>query len=60
MKLQIMFVELNNGRSLMLCDESGTPLPSQSSVTVRQDPHDVARVTVEFIIGRDVCLFGSD
>ena len=60
MKLQIMFVELNSGRALMLCDESGTPLPSQSSIAVHQEPNDVARVTVEFIIGDDVRLGAPD
>ena len=60
MKLQIRFVELRGGRTLMLCDESGTPLPDQSSVTIWQEPNDVARVTVEFIIGGDVRLDVAD
>ncbi len=60
MKLQIKFVDYNGGRVLMLCDESGDPLPDQLSVTVRQEPQDVARVTVEFVIGGDVRLGDAD
>ncbi len=60
MKLQIEFVESGHGRALMLCDESGAPLPDQRSVTVRQDPNAVATVTVEFLIGGDVSMAAAD
>ncbi len=60
MKLQIKFVELNGSRTLMLCDESGAPFQDQLSVIVRQGSQDVACVTVEFILGGDVCLVAAD
>ncbi len=59
MKLQVNFIDSCNGRVLMLCDESGEPLPGQRSVAIRQELDAVTVVTVEFRIGRNVKM-GAD
>ncbi|KFC62776.1 hypothetical protein FF80_03343 [Devosia sp. LC5] len=46
MKLKLQVV----GHHLMLCDESGEPLPNQTRIDISDRIDDLPRLTVEFII----------
>lgn len=38
-----------DGQLIAFDEKSGEPLRAQSQVTITQEPHDVTRVTVEFL-----------
>jgi hypothetical protein len=54
MKLQVKVMpSAGNGPVLMVCDDSGSPLPNQERVELYNSVNDVPKVSVTFIIDDD-------
>lgn len=54
MNLKLMIKDTPNGKKLLLCDDSGEPLPAQFALSINNEIDSILSVTVSFYVGGEV------